>query len=183
MGIQYSVAVNNARLDSIETTAGASPTLEIRSGVAPANAAAADTGTVLATLALPADWMGAAAAGSKAKSGTWQDLTADATGLGGHFRIKQGATCHIQGLVSQAWTISTAYLLNQQANNGGNVYRCTTAGTSAGSGGPTGTGTGITDGTAVWNYVGTADMIVDNSSFVAGQSFTVNTFSITAANQ
>ncbi len=36
---------------------------------------------------------------------------------------------------------------------GTRVYRCTTAGTSAATGqGPTGTGTGITDGTAVWDY-------------------------------
>ncbi len=97
--MQLSVAVRNGRLDSIETVIGASPTLEIRSGAAPANCAAADTGTLLASMALPADWM-AAAAGAKAKSGTWEDLAADAAGVAGHFRIKAGATCHIQGSVT-----------------------------------------------------------------------------------
>ena len=52
-----------------------------------------------------------------------------------------------------AWTPSTAYSLNDVVNNDGNMYVCTTAGTSAGSGGPTGTGTGIADGTAVWDFV------------------------------
>lgn len=98
--MQLSVAVRNGRLDSIETVIGASPTLEIRSGAAPANCAAADTGTLLASMALPADWMAAAAAGAKAKSGTWEDLAADAAGVAGHFRIKAGATCHIQGSVT-----------------------------------------------------------------------------------
>lgn len=97
MAVQFSVAVRNARLDAIETAIGASPTLELRSGVPPANCAAADTGTVLATMVLPADWMAAASAGSKALAGTWQDLTADASGTFGHYRIKQGAVCGEQG--------------------------------------------------------------------------------------
>jgi hypothetical protein len=102
MALQFSVAVRNAALDAIETAIGASPVLELRTGSPPANAAAADTGTVLATLSLPADFMAAASAGQKAKLGTWQDLEADASGTAGHFRIKQGATCHIQGTVSGA---------------------------------------------------------------------------------
>ncbi len=32
-------------------------------------------------------------------------------------------------------------------------YVCVTSGTSAASGGPTGTGAGIVDGTCVWDYV------------------------------
>lgn len=97
MTLQYSVTVRNARLDVVETTIGTSPTLEIRSAAPPVNCAAADSGTVLATVALPSDWMAAASAGSKSKSGTWQDISADAAGTAGHFRIKQGGTCHIQG--------------------------------------------------------------------------------------
>ncbi len=100
MAIQLSVAVRNARLDVIESTIGASPTLEIRTGAAPASCAAADSGTVLATIALPSDWMAAASGGSKAISGSWVDSAADATGIAGHYRIKQGATCHLQGTVT-----------------------------------------------------------------------------------
>lgn len=102
MGLQFSTSVRNAQLDAIETTVGTSPILEIRSGSAPANAAASDTGTLLASMTLPSDWMAAASSGAKAKNGTWEDLSANATGTAGHFRIKDssGTTCHIQGTVS-----------------------------------------------------------------------------------
>jgi hypothetical protein len=54
---------------------------------------------VLATVNLPSDWMAAASGASKAKSGTWQDASADAAGTGGHFRIykSDGVTCIMQG--------------------------------------------------------------------------------------
>lgn len=59
-----------------------------------------------------------------------------------------GASCQV------SWAISIAYTTGQWVANGSNVYVCTTSGTSASSGGgPTGTGTGIIDGTCVWNYV------------------------------
>jgi hypothetical protein len=53
-------------------------------------------------LTLPSDWMAAASSGSKAKSGTWQDLLANNAGTAGHYRIKDsgGTTCHIQGSVT-----------------------------------------------------------------------------------
>lgn len=102
MAIQFSITVRNARLDAIETAIGVSAVLKIRSGAAPANCAAADSGTVLATLALPSDWMSAAASGSKAKLGTWQDASADATGTAAHYRLyaSDGVTCHEQGTVT-----------------------------------------------------------------------------------
>jgi len=52
-----------------------------------------------------------------------------------------------------AWAASTVYATGAWVYNGANVYACTTGGTSAASGGPTGTGTGIADNTAVWAYV------------------------------
>lgn len=102
MAIQFSVAVRNARLDAIESTISTSAVLKIRTGAAPANVATADSGTVLATLTLPSDWMAAASSGSKAKSGTWEDTSADATGTAAHFRIyaSDGTTAHIQGTVT-----------------------------------------------------------------------------------
>ena len=102
MALQYSTAVRNAQLDQVEVVIGTSAILRIRSGAPPADCAAADSGTVLATLNLPSDWMAAAAAGSKAKSGTWQDAAADAAGTAGHFRVYDsgGSTCHAQGTVT-----------------------------------------------------------------------------------
>ncbi len=100
MAFQFSVAARNASLDALETAIGTAPTLEIRTGAPPANAAAADTGTLLASMALPSDWLAAASAGAKTLLGTWQDTSADAAGTAGHFRIKQGATTHIQGNIT-----------------------------------------------------------------------------------
>jgi hypothetical protein len=102
MAIQFSVAVRNARLDAIETAIGTSAIMKIRTGAAPASCATADSGTVLATINLPSDWMAAAASGSKSMSGTWQDTSADASGTAGHFRIydSTGTTCHLQGTVT-----------------------------------------------------------------------------------
>lgn len=102
MAFQFSTGARNAALDAIETTAGTSAILRIRTGAPPANCAAARTGTVLVTMNLPSDWLAAAASGSKAKSGTWQDSSADAGGTAGHFEIMDsgGTTCHIQGTVT-----------------------------------------------------------------------------------
>lgn len=100
MALQFSVTVRNARLDIVESTIGTAPTLELRTGAPPANCAAADTGTVVATMTLPSDFLNAASGGSKTLNGTWQDLSADNAGTVGHFRIKQGGTSHVQGTVT-----------------------------------------------------------------------------------
>ena len=102
MALKYSVAVRNAQLDQLETTIGTGAVLKIRSGAPPADVATADSGTELAVLTLPSDWLAAASSGSKAKSGTWQDTSADATGTAGHFRIyaSDGTTQHLQGTVT-----------------------------------------------------------------------------------
>lgn len=99
MVLRFSASVANTQLDGIETSVGTSPVLRIFTGSAPANCAAADSGTILAEMTLPSDWMAAASGGSKALSGTWQDASANATGTAGYFRIYAtgGTTCHMQG--------------------------------------------------------------------------------------
>jgi hypothetical protein len=89
---------------------------------------------VVATITAPSDFMAAASGGSKAFLGTWQDTSADNTGIAGHFRIYDsgGTTCHIQGTV-----------------------------TATGGGG---------------------EMTVDNTSFTAGQQFTVTGLTLTDGN-
>lgn len=60
-------------------------------------------------------------------------------------------------LQAPAWVGSAAVTLKTSwVTNGGNIYLCTGSGTTAASGGPTGTGSSITDGTATWTYVGAA---------------------------
>ena len=46
--------------------------------------------------------MAAASSGAKAKSGTWEDVSADMAGSAGHYRIyaSDGTTCHLQGTVT-----------------------------------------------------------------------------------
>lgn len=105
MTMQLSVAVRNAEMDAIETAIGASAVLQLRSGAAPANCAAADAGTLLCQIDLPADYLAAAAAGAKTKIGTWSGTGAAGAGTGtnvAHFRIKDSAatTTHIQGTVT-----------------------------------------------------------------------------------
>ena len=102
MAFQFSTTARNAALDAIETAIGTSAVLKIRSGSAPADCGTADSGTVLATLNLPSDWLAAASGGSKSKSGTWEDASADATGTAAHFRIyaSDGTTVHMQGTIT-----------------------------------------------------------------------------------
>jgi hypothetical protein len=132
MTVQLSVAVRNARLDAIETTIGISAVLKIKTGAQPADCAAADSGTVLSTITCPSDWAAAAGSGSKAKAGTWQDTSADASGTAAHWRLyaSDGTTCHAQGTVGQ----------------------------------------------------GSGDLSLDNVTIVAGQTITINTFTLTDGN-
>lgn len=128
MTVQLAESIRNGMLNFIETDVGTSAVLKIRTGAQPANVAAADSGTVLATLNLPSDWLAAASGGEKAQSGTWEDTSADATGTAAHYRIyaSDGTTQKVQGSV-----------------------------TATGGGG---------------------DLTVQNTSFAAGQAFTITGF-------
>lgn len=101
--MQYSDAIRNARLAADETTVGTGPVLQLRTGAAPANCAAARTGTIIARLVLPSDWQAAPSGGAAAKSGTWEDLSADNSGTPAHFSLMDSGetTCHMQGTVGQ----------------------------------------------------------------------------------
>lgn len=122
MTIQYSVAIRNARLDAVESTAGASAKLYIYSGAKPADCAAADPAGLLVTINLPADWLAAAAAGSKALLGSWT-AAATAAGVAASFRIKEttGTTTHIQGTVTATGGGGDMTLNNTNIANSQNV--------------------------------------------------------------
>jgi hypothetical protein len=102
MSVQLSVDIRAARADVVESTVGTSPILKLRSGAKPANCAAGDSGTVISTITLPSDWLTNPGTGVKAKSGTWQDTTADNAGTIAHFRLYDsgGSTCKMQGDVT-----------------------------------------------------------------------------------
>lgn len=85
-------------LDAIDATFN-SGTLTIRTGSAP-GAGSAATGTVLATLTLPADAFNAASSRQKTITASFQDTSADATGTAGHWRlVNSGGTRVLEGSV------------------------------------------------------------------------------------
>lgn len=102
MALQFKVDLRNTWLDSFESSIGTDAVLKLRTGAAPATVATADSGTVVSTITLPSDWMAAASSGSKAKSGTWSDATADNAGTVAHFRVyaSDGTTAWAQGTVT-----------------------------------------------------------------------------------
>lgn len=101
---QYDTNLRNTLCDAYESNIGTTPTLELRSGAPPANCAAADSGTLLATGTLPSDWLNAASSGSKTIIGTYSLTGQSGAGSGtnvGHFRLKtSGGTCKHQGTVT-----------------------------------------------------------------------------------
>lgn len=103
MALQFSTALRGNQAQAIEDILGASPVLEIRSGAPPATPETADSGTLLATMPLPADAF-SQSNGVLTFSGSWTDPDAAAGGTAGHFRLKTngGAACHVQGTVAQS---------------------------------------------------------------------------------
>jgi hypothetical protein len=174
MTVVYATATKTARMNAIVTALGASGKLELGT---------ASMASVLATIALgnPA---GTVSTDTLTFSGfPRSDTSADATGKATAARLRDGSNNDILtmscGLTSSAapnWAGSTAYTLGQYRTNGANIYKCTTAGTSASSGGPTGTGTSISDGTATWDWycVANADVKLDSIEITATQTVTIN---------
>jgi uncharacterized phage protein gp47/JayE len=72
--------------------------------------------------------------------------------VGSGVRFASGADTTLAA--ATAWAGSTTYATGAIVTNAGKVFYATTGGASAASGGPTGTGAGITDGTVVWRCLG-----------------------------
>ena len=97
MAITTNDTLANALLDGIDSVFN-SGTLTIRTGAAP-GAGNSASGTILATITLPADAFAAASARTKAKSGTWEDASADNGGTAAHFRLVGGSSI-LEGTVT-----------------------------------------------------------------------------------
>jgi hypothetical protein len=197
MTMQYSTAVRNAMLDAIETTAGTSAKLRLLTGAAPANPAAAQTGTLIIEIALPTDWMAAASGGTKVLAGSWSGA-ATAAGTAGHYRIvdSAGTTCHEQGSVFMPVTLTTS--ASSAANS--NVLTFT-SGAAVAQAGMNAVGTGIPAGAKVLASTATSvtldmastagvgsgvvitfggDITLDNSNIAVNQVVTINSKNMTA---
>lgn len=70
--------------------------------------------------------------------------------------LTAGWQCSAAGWLAAGWAASTAYPILGRivTNDSGKMYELITAGTSASSGGPTGTSSNITDGSCHWKYIG-----------------------------
>lgn len=104
MTVKMSAALANSLLDQIETFIGTNPILRFFTGAAPANVAAANSGTLIGEITLDGTWADDAASAIKALSDLpLTDPVANAAGIIGHFRFfASGGTCHLQGSVSEA---------------------------------------------------------------------------------
>jgi len=195
--LQFSSAVRDAALNAIETTIGTSPTMEIRSGAPPAATSTADSGTLLATITLPSNWMNDSSGGVKTLLGSWS-VTVGTSGSPGHFRIKQAGspfTVHEQGSCGLAVPLTTS---GTTAANSNVLNFSSTTGVVVGM---RAVGTGILDDTYVIAVGGSTvtlskastagvssgvsisfrpDLVLDSSTVTAGQTFTVTGHSIQA---
>ncbi|MCE2910378.1 MAG: hypothetical protein LW712_16275 [Burkholderiaceae bacterium] len=216
MTIQLSTGVRNSMLEAYEvgvngqavsagtgsggsvTGTAAQPKLRLLTGSMPANPAAAQTGTQILEMTLPADWAAAASAGVKSLSGTWQAAAA-ASGLAAYYRIvdNAGTTCHEQGTCGQQVALTTNALT---AANGNVLNFAATTGVVvgmnvAGAGIPAGATVVAVGGTTVTlsatSTAGVAnaaaitftqDLTLDNATINSGQTVTITAKSLTAPN-
>jgi len=89
MARRDNIALRNLQIDAVDA-AFASGFLDLYTGAQPASADTAATGTLLASIPLPADAHSAAASGSASKAGTWS-VTIAASGTVGWARMRNAA--------------------------------------------------------------------------------------------
>jgi len=101
MSLDFKHTTANVGLDAITALFPAGAILEIRTGASP-GAENAATGTLLASITLPATPWNAAASSVATKNGTWQDASADGDGVAAHYRLKNSGDTHrVDGTVGQ----------------------------------------------------------------------------------
>lgn len=173
---------NRNRAADAVTVRANTGSLRVYSGTPPADANAALSGnTLLATLPMAATAFGAASAGV-ATANALTAAVAVATGRPTFARIIESdtTTVVVQMRAALVWLASTTYSVGDRVSNGANTYVATTAGTSAASGGPTGTGTGIADGSVVWAFDGINEAVLAGASqIIAGANVAVSSVTYT----
>lgn len=106
--MQWGTTLRNAWLSLIESTIGASMKIRLLTGDAPANCAAAETGTLICEISCPSNYFNDPAGGIMVKTGSWSGA-ASATGVIGYARFldSAGSVVHCQAVVSQAVSLLT----------------------------------------------------------------------------
>lgn len=118
MALKYSTGARNGILDGGLNALFNGGAVDFYTGSPPADADAAPTGTLLATVSVPADAFGAAANGAISKAGTWTGSVAE-TGTAGWFRIRTASDAggtsstlaRIDGTVGVDLTLDNASLV------------------------------------------------------------------------
>jgi hypothetical protein len=184
--LKVAIAAANTALNALATLCN-SGYIDVYATSQPSTPETSSGGTALATMQFGATAFGSASGGVLTANAITAATIAN-TGTAVWFRATESdhSTPVYDGSVGVAtagtqWAQSTSYTLNQVIDVGSNVYQCTTAGTSASSGtGPSGTGSGITDGTAVWKYLGVVgDMGLAATSLVAGAQLSISSLTVT----
>lgn len=184
--MQESVALRTlqiSQINAILTAQGGIPLLKIFGADPPLNVDAADPASLLCTITLPSNPL-SSSNGVATMIPPWNG-NASQGGLAQCFRLYDSTpTCHLQGYCSEPWGKSINYALGQNINNINGIYSCVGAGVSASVGvGPSGTGTSIADGGALWTYLyPIAEMVLGSTNLSPGLNLPVQSFSISAAN-
>jgi hypothetical protein len=113
MAVRLDTDIRNVIATAMAAGFPAGATVQIRTGSQPASANTTASGTLLATITLPASPWATAASGSVAKQGTWS-ATAVATGTAGYARLINGANAIdvSVGVSATDWIIDNASILN-----------------------------------------------------------------------
>lgn len=162
MTMQFSSTVRSGWIARFESDIGTSPKLRLVTGAQPANCAASQSGTQLIEMTLPSDWL-TESGGVGSKSGTWSG-TVSSSGTAGYYRLlSSGGTCHHQGLVTQAFKLTT----NATTSAGINILNfASTTGVTAGM---SVAGTGVPTGATVLSVTSTTVTIsLPSTAGVAG---------------
>lgn len=97
MAIQYSTTHRSNAMTQLNTDIGASCSIKIWTGALPANCAAADSGTNIATFTGNAGGFGTVLTGVLTASAVASTVGINGGGTAVHFRIYNGANCIVQG--------------------------------------------------------------------------------------
>jgi hypothetical protein len=152
-------------------------TLVLLSGTMPATPETALSGnTTLATATYAATAFGAPSFSSgnmqatASFTGNVNPVANGSTTFARHYKA-DGTTVIADYTVGSVWIASNVTAVGQFCTNGGNTYQCIAAGTTAASGGPTGTGSSIVDGSVTWKYIAAGqqfDILMGNCNVQVG---------------
>lgn len=184
--VNYAAATKTSRMTQVRT--------DIDAGGAAGKMELGTTGMalVLATIALGFSGVSTATiAGSVMTFAGFprSDASADASGIARVARIRTSAnadvitdmTVGLNSTVAPAWAASTVVPTGAKRTNGANIYNATVGGTTAASGGPTGTGASIADNTVTWAWycLANAEVQMDNIDLAITQVVNINSVVIT----